>query len=283
VTSCNQSHRIQDYLDGLLPAPVLRAFEVHLESCASCSAEVAAYRAVFASLHAVPLASPRETLADRVVARLRAEASAPRRCPESRRVQDHLDETLGAAERERFASHAIACVRCSADIAAYRDLFASLDALPLVSPSATLAERILARVLPSRVRLRWVRALGWGYAATFAVSLLAATVWVAQPGAQEALAGLSSEVSSRFTGSVVLALRSLALMAQGIAGGWGLLLSVGAWVAPLNRALSPLVANPTVVTALAAAGIACAALVAWMQARQGRAAEERNHVSIVGL
>lgn len=68
MTPCPESSRIQDWLDGDLPAADARAFTAHLDGCARCAAEVSAYRRVWADLAALPQWDPSPELIERVLA-----------------------------------------------------------------------------------------------------------------------------------------------------------------------------------------------------------------------
>src|SRR5437867_8096602 len=96
------------------------------------------------------------------------------RCSEIRRVQDYLDGELSAIETESFRAHLRSCAACGTEVALFTRAFQALDAMPLVVPRPELTERVLAHVLPSRVRRRWVRAAAWGYGASFAACLAGA-------------------------------------------------------------------------------------------------------------
>lgn len=68
MTPCPESSRIQDWLDGDLPAAEARAFAAHLDGCARCAAEVSAFRRVWADLAALPQWDPSPELIERVLA-----------------------------------------------------------------------------------------------------------------------------------------------------------------------------------------------------------------------
>ncbi len=81
MNRCNETLKVQDWLDGELPPAEAARFEAHLAGCPACEAEAAAYRVVFSELRALPLLDPRPELFDRVM-----EAVLPHRPPRWVRV-----------------------------------------------------------------------------------------------------------------------------------------------------------------------------------------------------
>ncbi len=70
MTTCPESRRLQDFLDGELPASEAAAFRAHLEGCADCARELAQYRRLVVALEAAPLFEPRAELAGRILDRV---------------------------------------------------------------------------------------------------------------------------------------------------------------------------------------------------------------------
>lgn len=204
-------------------------------------------------------------------------------CNQAFDFQSYLDGELPEAERYRLERHADQCVSCAMELALLRRVFAQLEGMPLLEPGAGLTERVLDRVVPARVRRRWVRVFGWSYAAAFAAFLALATLWIAQPGTQAMLGSISGAASIRLTGLLVFALDALAFSAGAVAGGWGLVLTALDWLAPLGRAFAPWLAHPSVRVAVPAAALACAAVVWWMRAREARHVEATRHVAVLGI
>jgi len=203
-------------------------------------------------------------------------------CNQAFDFQAYLDGELTADERYRLERHADQCVSCAMELALLRRVFASLDGMPLLEPGPHLTERVLDKVVPSRIRRHWVRVFGWSYAAAFAAFIGGATLWIAQPGTQELLGSASGEASIRLTGLLVFVLEALSFSARTVAGAWGLLTGALEWLAPLGRAFAPWLTHPSVRVAAPAAALACAAVVWWMRAREAREAEAVNHVAILG-
>lgn len=204
------------------------------------------------------------------------------RCNEAFDLQAYLDGELDAGETLRLERHMDQCASCAVELALYRRVFTTLDAMPLLDPGPMLTERVLAKVVPARVRRRWMQVAGWSYAATFVAFLGAAMLWLAQPGTQEALGSFSSAASIRLTGVLVFALESLNFAARVLAGTWGLAAAAMDWFAPLGRAFAPWLAHPSVRVALPAAALASAAVVWWMRSRDGKSQEGPRHVAILG-
>jgi anti-sigma factor RsiW len=204
------------------------------------------------------------------------------RC-DARRIQDHLDGELSAAETLAFREHLAGCPRCAAELALYRRTFAALDAIALAHPPASLADRVLERVLPSRVRRRWVRTFGWAYAGVFAASLVAVTVWTSQPGTRSLLAGVADVLSKRVIESLMFVLNALAFLMVSLVNGWGLLTAASARLAPFARALAAVLSDPGIQITLVTAGAACGALLWWIRPREKRKTEGVRHVGVLGF
>ncbi|HYM81308.1 MAG TPA: zf-HC2 domain-containing protein, partial [Candidatus Limnocylindria bacterium] len=104
-----------------------------------------------------------------------------RTCTESRRLQIYLDGELSEAQAGAYRLHLETCPACTQELALYRRLFAALRPSPVPDPGPALTERILDRVLPSRLRRRWVAALGWSYTAASATCTFMFVSWIARP------------------------------------------------------------------------------------------------------
>ncbi len=75
MTRCHERNKLQDHLEGLLPAEERLQMEAHLIICAACAGELALLRRVFGALDSMPLLSPSRGFADRVLARTHPEPS----------------------------------------------------------------------------------------------------------------------------------------------------------------------------------------------------------------
>jgi predicted anti-sigma-YlaC factor YlaD len=202
-------------------------------------------------------------------------------CPESARLQDLLDGELAAAEEQRVREHAAGCATCTAELTLYARVFESLGRAPLYDPGPALTERVLARVLPARARRRLVAALGWAYGAAFAACIAGLGVWIVRPESQALLHGLSVGALRRLVQTTLFAFDAVAFGLLRLVRGWGLVRSVAAWLAPLARALSALLAEPAVWATLWAAVAACGILLWWMRPRGEQLAKEVRHVGVL--
>jgi anti-sigma factor RsiW len=200
-----------------------------------------------------------------------------------RRIQDYLDGELSPAAAASFRAHAEECPDCAAELALCRRTFQALDRLALASPPATLGERVLARVLPSRIRRRWIMTVGLGYAGVLAVSLAAVLFWVARPGTRVLLAGAADGLSRRFVHAMVFALDALAFTVVRLVDGFGLIAALEQRLAPLGRAGTALLSLPGVQVALATAAAVCVALLLWIRQRGRGPSRGVRHVGVLGI
>jgi anti-sigma factor RsiW len=210
------------------------------------------------------------------------------RCPETDRLQYLLDGELSPAEEASVRRHALGCAECAAELALYERVFATLDETPTWDPGPELTERILSRVLPSRVRRRWVRALGWGYGLAAAGSVAGAVSLLNLPATRSLFATIAAQASHRVAQTAVFVLDALAFAAVQLAGGWNALVSVGERFAPLARVVETLVTRPGVDLILLTATLASGLLLWWMRpreahARRGRSRREIGHVGLLGF
>jgi len=196
-------------------------------------------------------------------------------CSWNDRLQSHLDGELDPAAEAGLRRHLTGCAECAAELALYERVFASLVAVPMPEPSPQLTGRILERVLPSRVRRRWLRALGWGYGLAAAGSVAAAVALVAHPAPRAWMGSVGVEASQRLAQATVFVVDALALAMVHMAGGWTLLHDAGQRLSPVFRAITTLLARPGVDVTLALATVASAVLIWWLRPRDLRAAGRR--------
>jgi len=111
--------------------------------------------------------------------------------PKPERLEEFAAGQLDALEAEAIDAHLAGCQACSGEVAEWRELYASLSALPRLSPSAGFTDRVLAglnaRAAVGQTRPAWRRLpLPSGYrnigllAACLAIPILlgyAALVW----------------------------------------------------------------------------------------------------------
>ena len=205
-------------------------------------------------------------------------------CSERQRVQDYLDRALEPGAAAAFRAHVADCAGCAAELALYRRVFGALAATPTWDPGLALTERVLARVLPSRLkRRRRLVALGWGYAGALATVLAAVGLWGSRPGSARARAALSGEATRRRLHTGVFVLNSLTHAALRLAEGWGLLAAAGARFSPVQRAFVAILSEPAVALTLWAATGVCAAVLWWMRPRSQPGAGGTRHVGVLGF
>ena len=208
-------------------------------------------------------------------------------CAQNELLQLHLDGELDPAAEARLGRHLLACAECSAELALYERVFATLDATPLIDPPPHLTGRILERVLPSEVRRRWLRTLGWGYGLAAAGSVAASVALLVHPAPRALLGTLGIEASQRVAQAAVFIVDALALAMVQMAGGWTLLHQIGLRLSPVFRAITTLLARPGVDITLALATVATAALIWWLRPRELQAnrglPREIEHAGLLAL
>jgi anti-sigma factor RsiW len=209
-------------------------------------------------------------------------------CPETERLQSLLDGELSPADQAAVRRHALSCAECSEELALYERVFAALAEAPTWDPGPRLTERILDQVLPSRVRRRWIRALGWGYGLAAAGSFAGVAALLGQPGVRSVGASLGAEASHRLAQTAVFVLDALAFAAVQLSGGWSVLEALVSRLAPLFRAMAALLGRPGVDLVLLTATLASGLLFWWLRPRElqvGRARSRREieHVGLLGF
>jgi anti-sigma factor RsiW len=161
------AEQVQAFLEGDLPREgrERHLLEEHLASCARCSAEVDAWRVLFADLSelaARPLPRPSAGFADRVMSevRLPEPLAEPARgwwaslLPARDRhlsgdaLQDFADGLLSARRAARAHAHLGRCATCSAELDAWRGVMAALARMPRFSPRESFADRVIAALAP---------------------------------------------------------------------------------------------------------------------------------------
>ena len=206
-----------------------------------------------------------------------------RSCTESERVQDYLDDALAPDEIAAFRDHLQDCAECAAELTAWTRVFHTLDATPLLDPGPSLTERVLAVVVPSRIRRRWLRTVGWTYAGSLAASVAAAAMAANLPGTRIWLDTASTEASRHAVQLAVFVLNALAFATLGIANGWGALALLASRIAPLPRALGSLLQHPPVEVALWAAAVICVALLWWLHGRERSGSRPIDPLGLMGV
>lgn len=189
-------------------------------------------------------------------------------CPQNPQLQAYLDGELGREAETALRRHLVTCAECASELALYEQLFATLASEPLLEPSPQLTERIMERVLPSQVRRRWVRRLGWGYGVAAAGSAAAAVALLLSPAPRTLLGALGVEASQRLAQAAVFVVNALAVALVQLATGWGLIEELGVRISPLVRAITALLSRPGVDVTLGLATAASVLLVWWLRPRE---------------
>jgi anti-sigma factor RsiW len=202
------------------------------------------------------------------------------RCEQDSRIQDFLDGLLPPGETVGFRAHLAVCPRCAAEVESYRSLIAALEREPLEVPRPELRGRILAHVLPSRVRRRRLVALGLGYAAGLVVTGAGVASWMLGAGGAAALGSLPAWLWRHVLRGGLSALDALGASAVNLATGWSWLEATAGRLAPFSRAFVVLMSDPRVASAVWAAVAVCAMLLWWMRPRGASASPEVRHVGI---
>ncbi|HEY2954257.1 MAG TPA: zf-HC2 domain-containing protein [Candidatus Eisenbacteria bacterium] len=204
-------------------------------------------------------------------------------CPENRRIQELLDEELPPAEALRLREHAASCASCARELALYRRVIHSLERLPTWDPGPVFTARVMERVLPSRVRRRWIRALGFGYASLTALTVAGILAFATQPEARILLVALSTAASRRVAQALVFALNAVSFSVVSLAGSGRLLAETGQRLLPIGRAIAALFSQTAIVVPLTIAVGACAAVLWWMRPRGTEVRNGMRHVGILGF
>ena len=157
------AERIQAFLEEELPKREHRLVEEHLEACARCSSELAAWETLFSGLGALRGHRPHEGFADRVMTnvrlpeprslpeRVRSRAAAMLGLGESGHVddtlaQDLVDGLLPGRQVARVRRHIERCGPCADQVEGFARIVSGLAALPRFEPSAAFADQVMARV-----------------------------------------------------------------------------------------------------------------------------------------
>lgn len=157
------SERLQAFLDGDLSKRDRSLVEEHLQACARCTAELGAWRSLFADLGEMPALRPHEGFSARVMSGVKIPEAQPLPARLAERARDlvgwgasgHLDEDVahalvdGQIPRRRAARvrrHLEACEACAHDVEGWAAMARRLDALPRFGPSDAFADRVMSRV-----------------------------------------------------------------------------------------------------------------------------------------
>jgi len=205
-------------------------------------------------------------------------------CIERGHLHEYLDGELSPTAARDFLRHAEICASCRVELASYRRVDVLLASATRLEPPARVSERVLDAVLPSRRRrAARLRQLGLVYAGALAACLIALGVWLARPGTVSLLTLIGATASKRLIQLFVFTIHSGASALLSLANGWGLVTSIGVFLAPLGRALATAFGQLGVGLALAPAVLACAALLWWMRSRRGDLNRRIGNVGVLGI
>jgi hypothetical protein len=204
-------------------------------------------------------------------------------CPRSESIQAYLDGELSPAQAEGLRGHAAGCSDCSAELALYDRVFTALRSAPIWDPGVAFTERVLDRVVPSRLRRRWVTAIGWGYGTVSAVTTFLFVSWLARPGTPSWIVERLGEAYVRLIQTGLFTLHAMVFSWLRVMDGWGWVGAMIERLAPLLRALALPLAQPLIGAVLTGATLACIAVLWWMRPRRARARKGVRHVSLLGF
>lgn len=205
------------------------------------------------------------------------------RCTEARHVQDYLDRELSPERARAFEAHLAGCAWCTAEVEAFGAVFSSLGGrlLQVADPGPSLTERILDRVLPTRLRARWVTAFGWAYGTASAVTTFAFVSWIVQPSTHVWMAQSYAEGSLRLMQTLLFLFQTLTRTWLQVVDGVVFLTAVIERMAPVARALTRPWAEPQLAAIMVAAMLASAGVLWWMRPVRRDAMEEIGNVGLL--
>lgn len=150
------SERMQAFLEGELPQGERGPFEEHLAACARCSAEIEAWRVLFADLSGLATPAPRSGFAERVMARVELPVPErrwltslfPRRGEHltSDFLQDVADGLVPARRVARIRTHVDACPVCAGELRTWQGVVEAIERLEHFAPREGFAARVMAAV-----------------------------------------------------------------------------------------------------------------------------------------
>ena len=204
-------------------------------------------------------------------------------CPGRDDIEILLDGELDAVREGALRAHAALCPTCGPELADYERLLATLRHASSWEPEWTVRERILDRVLPSRIRRRYVQIFGWLYGSATAVLTFGFLSAVSRAEVRSAAAQWAGEVTHGSVRLMVGALELLAVNATHFPERLRGLQSLERLFTPLGRALEQSYHVPAVQLSVWAAALVCAALLAWIHARDQHARSIGNGGPHVGI
>ena len=205
------------------------------------------------------------------------------RCAESARVQDYLEELLPRADAEAFRAHLSDCRECAAELIAWRRVLFAMSRAPLEDPGPKFTERVLSIVIPARARRRWIKTVGWAYAASLTASAAGVAAVLAMPQTRPWLDAVGATISRHLVQAVVVGFNLLEFAAVGVTHGVGAFASLGERIVPLYRAFSTLLTHPPIELAFVAAASACAGVLIWLHGRERTGPRGIDPLGLLGM
>ncbi|MEX2526348.1 MAG: zf-HC2 domain-containing protein [Gemmatimonadota bacterium] len=150
---------IQAFLEEDLPPQEQAGVEAHVRGCSGCRDQVESWREFLAQLNGLPTVAPSAAFSRSVLDRLELEpeldaATAPSASdhPAWEVLQEWADGVLPRRLRVRVDRHVQACPSCSRESARWKELFAAVNAVPVLAPTSDFSEGVLARVRSASTR-----------------------------------------------------------------------------------------------------------------------------------
>ena len=226
-TSCQAfQDRLQDLLDGTLPAGERRSVQAHLDTCPRCRELATLMRMDLSSDEASP---------DLTAAVLERTTGSP--CIRAREILcDYVDDALDAVDRELLTLHLERCRECAATAMALAVLAEDLPAMAVLTPAGGFVGEVLAATSLRRrpwsdLGARWARAwagllarprFAWeaGYIGAMAMWLFFSTVGAPLMASRPPLP--SREASAQLVDNVQSRVSAVGQQAWSATGGQGL-------------------------------------------------------------
>ena len=209
-------------------------------------------------------------------------------CPHRHRLQDFLDGELPADDARAFVAHLEGCAGCAADLELFARVDEALRSAPAWDPGLDFTERVLDRVVPSRLRRRFVTVVGWTYGTATAVSTFALASWLSRPGTPAWIASALSELYLASLRTGVFAFQTVVAACFRLGNGAGLLGAFSQHLSPLVHAGVLALSHPVLGATLVSAALGSIGVLWWMRpsaalVRWGRRGRGADHVGLLGL
>lgn len=151
--------QIQAFLEEDLSPQERAGAEAHVRGCPGCQDQIEGWRELLAQLNGLPRVAPPATFSRSVLDRLEMKpdldaATAPSASdhPAWEVLQEWADGVLPRRVRGQVDRHVEACPSCARESARWKELFAAMEAVPSLAPTADFSARVLARVRSTSTR-----------------------------------------------------------------------------------------------------------------------------------